>query len=316
LGAEEIRTFFQEAAFWRLQRKFNHLRAQSLQNSEQLACGIAMALGYKNNSLFFLELFQEYRQRFLSGKLHASDGEALFSEMLGRMGLFLPPHRQRWEKSSYYQQLKQLWEGNEEAKNYSAISLYLNQIRPANHPVRRLAYLAKLCLDDKLHSYWQEAKHGWRTSWRQIFAGKNCSALKNFFLELLPEYKDLYWSCHYTFEPKAQKSSLVFLGKDLRQTIVLNTLLPMLWMEEVDKGDEKEKEAFMHFYAQFSAQASRKSHYLQQRFFGDTEKKKLLSRADLQQGAYQLHHDFCTHYEASCEGCPFVERFQTLYSNS
>ena len=106
-----------------------------------------------------------------------------------------------------------------------------------------------------------------------------------------------------------QVKPIALMGANLKHEILLNVCLPLLYEDIESRESEEELEAFQQLYTALPASKARKGAYLTQRFFGNTQKKKLLERADTQQGAYQIHRDFCMHYEASCIGCPFVERY-------
>ena len=125
----------------------------------------------------------------------------------------------------------------------------------------------------------------------------------------MPVYSDHYWDCHYTFEPYVQKKSLPCLGKELRLHILLNTILPLLYATIKESRNSQKWDKFQEFYAWLKISQPQKSRYLHQRFFGNQIRKQFFDEAQMAQGAYQLHQDFCMHYETSCKGCPFVERY-------
>lgn len=310
LPKKKIEDFFHEAAQWRLLRKYNLLKSHGTDPYTQLAYGISMGLGYKNNAYRFLDLFKEGQEKAKGGW----DEESLFGYFLGRSGFFSKAFSLRWQHSTYYSRLQRVWQQSAEDEGESTlIPLHLNSIRPAHHPVRRLAYLAKLCGDSRLHYYWQQTIHLWKTGWHRLVGAAAHKKFRATLHACLPAYKDLYWSHHYTFEENPQTASIALLGKELKQTILINTLLPLLWGEVVAASEKEELNAFFTFYSSLPAQETHKSAYLKHRFFGDTAKGDILDSCDMQQGAYQLHHDFCLHYEASCVGCPFVERFKKIY---
>ena len=128
--------------------------------------------------------------------------------------------------------------------------------------------------------------------------------LLNLLEEAFPDYQDAYWNSHYLFEPHVTAQFLPMLGRDLKREIILNVMLPLL-AEKL--GSPEEERAFKDFYAAFPAVKAGKAKYLLHRFFGNSSKGQLLDKAYHVQGAYQVHYDYCYHYEASCEGCPFVE---------
>ena len=105
---------------------------------------------------------------------------------------------------------------------------------------------------------------------------------------------------------------LSLLGEPIKLELMKNTVLPLLYHHVTQRGDSEELSAFFNFYGSLAASPRNKLKYLKHRFFGEASKGNILLKADLEQGAYQLHKDFCLHYEASCEGCPFIDKFVAL----
>lgn len=301
LSDKEIREFFRSAADWRLHQKSLYLASRLPSLPLQLAGGIAMGLGYKNNAEAFLELFPvllEYR--------HLPEQEVL-AVGLGICGFFDRRVPEEWKDSGHYQELQRLWWVHAPLAVHQT-HLVLDHIRPYNHPVRRLAYLAKLVTDPHLDKVWGNMLTAWQDHYVECFRQDRWSALQEALLDQIPSYEDPYWNHHYTFERQRKEEFLSLLGDAMKTEIILNVFLPLL-REVIEKEDEAMK-AFEAFYSGLRAAKTSKVEYLTHRFFGDTPKGAILNRAQMQQGAYQLHRDFCLHYEASCEGCPFVERFQ------
>lgn len=88
-------------------------------------------------------------------------------------------------------------------------------------------------------------------------------------------------------------------------------IFPLLYGTIKEMGDFQRWEKFQQFYAAIEIPLTSKSRYLHQRFFGDPHHdEQMLTRAQMMQGVYQLHQDFCLHYETSCVGCPFVDRYE------
>ena len=48
--------------------------------------------------------------------------------------------------------------------------------------------------------------------------------------------------------------------------------------------------------------------YLKHRFFSSSKQGEILNEPLLNEGAQQLHKDYCQHYGGDCAGCPFVKR--------
>lgn len=181
-----------------------------------------------------------------------------------------------------------------------------------NHPIRRLVYLAKWMTDPQLASRSLQLFYCWEAAWANCRKHRDWSGLWKAVRELIPSYQDNYWNRHYLFEEKETKQPLTLLGDDVKNEIVVNVFLPLLHGEIVKRGNLEEWRAFRVFYGTLPAANTSKTKYLTHRFFGDTPKGQLLNKINMEQGAYQLHRDFCMHFEASCEGCPFVERYQAF----
>ncbi len=303
LNNESIVNLFQKAAEWRLEQKLRYLQLRVLQTDRQLAAGIAMALGYKNNAESFLGLYQEMcDESFLNE-------ENALAWLMRKCGFFNEYFSKLWGKSHYYQHLKVY---ADKLNIPSNVHLALNQIRPLNHPVRRLVYFVKMYFDPGLFSLKSSLKLTWDLSWRECHHKKKWKPFFEACLALIPSYQDNYWNSHYLFERESRTETLTLIGNDLKREIVINILLAIL-KNDLNAEDYIELEAFKSFYSSLTASKTGKSKYLTHRFFGDTSKGSILNKADMEQGAYQLHHDFCVHFEASCEGCPFVKRFKTIF---
>ena len=301
LSHDQKRDFFQAAAYWRLERKVSFLEQQSLDPSLQFVSGIAMALGYRDNAKAFLELFfylLDYRELTY---------EELFAISLGCCGFLEEGRKIEWDASAYYQHLRLLWWEKRDQITHQA-HLKLHHIRPLNHPIRRLAYLVRLLQDARLEKLWETHLKIWETESQH--SKPDFIRLKKKLWDVLPIYEDAYWSTHYTFESQSQKKPLATIGKDLRLHILLNATLPLLYKHVREKNDSALWNTFQGFYGSLKVAETKKSRYLHHRLFPDSQSKELWKEAQIVQGAYQLHHDFCVHFESSCRGCPFIERFQ------
>jgi len=296
--------FFRSAAGWRLSQKFLHLQAKIDTPSDYMGAGIALALGYKHNADAFLKLYFDLKS------LQINDSSQLLAFALGQCGFFEESHFRKWSSSPFYLSLKKEFELlQKKAINYSPISLRLDKIRPANHPIRRLAVLSKIILDENICDLDARLKIQWQHHW-QSGCQQGWKSMKEQLLALLPDYKDEYWNHHFSFE-KEQEKSTQLMGDTLKHEILINICLPLLYANLEKSHDQLS--AFQNFYASLPAPKTKKATYLSHRFFGNSTKQHLLNKADIQQGAYQLHHDFCIHYEASCQGCPFVERYKNVH---
>lgn len=306
LKETEVQSFFRAAADWRLGQKKEYLASRLADKPMQMAGGIAMALGYKNNPEAFLELFA-----WLLDYRHLSEQEILAIAM-GVCGFFDRKVPEDWSHSDYYQQLRTLWWGHTSRITHQT-HLVLDHIRPYNHPVRRLAYLAKLLSNAGMENIWNQMSNAWKESYPDYLKTNKWALFTEALLSYIPSYEDAYWNHHYTFEKKVKDEFLPMIGVTLKTEILLNVFLPLLREELTGK---EERQSFEAYYSSLRLAKTGKTEYLIHRFFGDTPKGDVLNPAQMQQGAYQLHRDFCVHFEASCEGCPFVERYHQIRSLS
>lgn len=301
---KRLTTFFQSAADWRLSQKRELLKSKVGDYRYLAGAGIAMALGYKENAEPFFELLihlLKFRQ--------CAEAE-LLAIGLGISGYFEEHFQKKWKGSDKYASLSKIFE------QYSMPRLIYfagGKTRPLNHPVRRLAYLSKLLADPALASLEGSFYSLWEASWKDFAKKRGSKVFLKKFLDLIPSYEDPYWNYHYTFEDEKRNEYLPLLGENVRMEIFVNTFLPLIHEPVMKRGDREEIHAFHQLYRSVPASKSGKMRYLSHRFFGDNPKGKLLNKACFEQGAFQLHHDFCTHYESSCEGCHFVERYRSQF---
>lgn len=303
---EKLTAFFKEAAEWRLRQKLIFLQARTITPSMQLAAGFAMALGYKKNTEAFLNLFTWLHSL---GKCNEDEFLAL---SLKACGFFADTYQKKWSDSTKYQALFSL-STKLNPPTFHTAKLVLNQIRPLNHPIRRLVVMAKLLSDPAVPRMYSRMISLWDNTWKEINPEK-WKILAQQFRIILPTYEDAYWNQHYTFENRIRSEYVPLMGEDLKNEILINTFLPLLYAHICLKRDSKEVLAFQDFYDSFPAANTSKTRYLTHRFFGNTPKGSILNKACTEQGAYQLHRDFCLHYEASCEGCPFPDRYKALFA--
>lgn len=306
LSPEKKASFFRSASEWRLTKKRRHLHARIEDPRLYLAGGIVQALGYKQNSEAFLELF-------LRLKHEASlDYDHLLALAMNTFNLFDEHHKEKWGSFEYYRTLQACAQDTADRLK-GKLELRLSKIRPFNHPVRRLAYLVHLIKDPSAPQLYQRMEAHWEASWPLIQQVKEYKELIDELLDFIPTYTHGYWNRHYTFETSPKNESLPLIGEALKTEILVNTFLPLLQESVSSRGILKEIEKFAELFDKIPAQVTGKIKYLNQRFFGESPKLNILKKASVAQGAYQLHHDFCLHYESSCHGCPFVERFKNVY---
>jgi hypothetical protein len=308
LPEQKIESLFQSAAGHRLLEKADQLIAQAGEAPPFLV-GLARALGYKHNGdafqTLFCWLYRHYR--------HVSPRE-LFAMALDMGDFFGQHYQKKWGASTYYQELSALSKTLSRHPEYR-LNLVLHHVRPYNHPVRRMALLSKMLADSSAEELYSRMSAHWYASAASCRTPSDWRLLKRELLALFPTYEDAHWSSHFTFEEKASEETLTLLGDTVRQEMLVNVFLPLLY-KEIEQLSEEQlapmRRAFLLFYYSIGFSPNSKTKYLTHRFFGNTTKGNIVKTAPIQQGMLQLHRDFCVHHEASCNGCPFVDRYKAL----
>lgn len=284
LPKNETESLFKSAALWRLKEKYSLLSQYGETEDEHFKFGVAGALGYRRNSQVFTKIYAQ---------LHRLSSKTINEKMAIAMGLcslFEEPYLARWSASTYFKELHLLWK-KQSSDFVERYHLEMHQCRPYNHPIRRLAALCHLSSDDTpLYSNLSKG----------FLSGGTPSQLEKKLKTLIPSYSNSYWSYHYSLNSKKIDTPIQLIGPQLKLIILINVFIPLL--------SQFRSPDLIDFYCYLTSAPSGKQRYLTHRFFGDNPEKKLLKNALHEQGAFQIHKDFCLHFEASCEGCPFVER--------
>jgi hypothetical protein len=300
LGEDKIDLFFHKAALWRMTQKYEQLNSYVDDSAEILIAGICQALGFKQNGAPFLQLYRH------SYALNIHDETEMFPFLMQVTGFFDDKFQRLWGHHSYYQRLTKLMK----PEITTRIPLNFVQVRPLNHPLRRLVYLSKFLTDPNRYTIQTKLMNLWDT-YEQIHESHFDS--KKFMKELkalIPSYTDSHFEKSLFFEEPVSSKKLGLMGEETKNEILLNVFIPFL-NGVMNKSTDEGKISVL--LKAFPIRSSGKFNYLTHRFFGQTNKKNMMCRGDLQQGSYQLHKDFCQHYESSCQGCPFVKRFKSFF---
>ncbi len=298
---EEIEMFFQSASGWRLIQKKKYLKSYYEVLDLQFALGLARALGYKQNPQEFTEIFHWLH------RLNSNDEDLLLAYAMKACGFFTSLYQDKWQGSSKYAELMNIADKSPDAPQ---IKLKLHNIRPLNHPVRRLLILAKILSKKIYKSLYHLIMRLWNERWMTLEDQKSCRKLYAELHQLIPSFEDPYWNSHYSFELQPREEIIPLIGHDFKDTLIINVVFPLLYSQALVNGNKLEEAAFQKFFASASSRGNSKTRYLTHRLFGDSPRGSVMNSAFAEQGAFQLHQDFCTKYEASCEGCPFVENYE------
>lgn len=302
MQADNSQDVFQSAAEWKLSQRARYLKGHIDDQRLLLPAGIAMSLGSKQNAESFFELFL----RLLKHKKRSE--KDLLAIALGMCGFFAEKYKSKWKNSSFYTELFGLYKELSYLAPHS-IALSLNQIRPLNHPIRRIAYLVKFLKDPLMTSLYSEINLCWHQNWPSYCLKNDWMPMRQLIADRLPSYIDAHWSAHYTFEVEVQKQALPLLGKDLKETIIINTVLPLLYVDILKKNSTQEIDAFRNFYESLPASYNTKAHVHSHQLFGDWPKGPILQKALAQQGAFQIYRDFCINHDAVGDN-PYMDKYK------
>jgi hypothetical protein len=297
-----LRELFRQAAAIRLQSKASQIQARARQAGWEQALweGLFGALGYKNN-IWPMRLLAELLPKIgadLSGK---ESVPLLQARLLGMSGL-LPPELTR-SRATVDRHLRDIWDlWWRERDTFSELVLpraiwRFHNLRPANHPQRRLALAAWwLCRGDLI-----QRLEDWFA--REVIRQDLLSSL----LKILQVEQDRFWSWHWTFKSKKMTRPQPMLGSQRATDLAVNVILPWLWARAVAGKDEAVRQrAEDRFFAWPRSEDNVLLRQSRLRLFGSNH-DPLASTAANQQALLQILRDFCEHSNALCERCQFPE---------
>ena len=299
LSTEKLAELLRQAAQARLQRKASDLAARARQAGWEQALweGLLRALGYKHNAWPMLRL-AELKQTLAVGA--ASSALSWQARLFGVSGL-LPSEIGHSAGTGDY--LRRVWDcWWRERGEFDEIILprelwHLHGLRPANHPLRRLALAAQWWADGTLPARLEK----WFTS--TVADGQLADSL----VEILQPPLDEFWSWHWTFRAVRLAKPQPLLGATRMTDLAVNVLLPWFWVRAREgRNDALRAEAERRFFAWPEAQDNSVLRLARQRLLGGAARRGLRSAA-LQQGLLQIVRDFCDHSNALCLECPFPD---------
>lgn len=301
LGLERRQQLLQQAGLVRLQSKAAQLKSRARQSGSEQALweGLFRALGYKNN-VWPMQRLGEIRQRLTPADQKPKLLE-LQARLLGTAGL-LPQELTRAEKANdgYVRQLWDCWW--RERSMFADCALpraawRFNNLRPANHPERRLA----------LAAHWLGARQlparleRWCT--KQI---PDAELAKSLF-EAFSVEDDDFWSFHWTLRSKRMKAAQPLVGPARVTDLAVNVVLPWLWMRAVEgKNSALQEKIEARYIAWPAAEDNTVLRLARNRLLGGASARELTGAA-AQQGLLQIVKDFCEQSNAICDKCKFPE---------
>jgi hypothetical protein len=298
LPRESLLRLLREAAAIRLHAKAAQIQSRARQAGWEQALweGMFRALGYKQN-VWPMQNLAETRSRWLPPPRTAP--MECQARLLGVGGL-LPAEltRKQAGPDGYLRRVWDQWWRERQQFDDCALprELWRFNVRPANHPQRRLA----------LAAHW-------------LAAGDLPQRLEKWFTAALPDnelvdsllavlqVKDDFWSWHWTTRSERLLKSQPMLGAPRVTDLAVNVILPWLWVRAIEGKNEKLQATAQHRYDHWPAAEDNSLLKLaRQRLLGGA-KVGTLPGAAAQQGLLQILRDFCDHSNALCENCQFPE---------
>jgi len=301
LGTDRRQELLQQAGLVRLQSKAAQFRSRARQSGSEQALweGLFRALGYKNN-VWPMQRLGELRRRFAPREQKPQLLEVQ-ARLLGTAGL-LPQELTRAEKANdgYVRQLWDCWW--RERSMFADCALpraawRFNNLRPANHPERRLALAAHWLVERQLPARLER----WCT--KQI---ANAELSKSLFEAFSVEGDD-FWSFHWTLRSKRMKAAQPLIGPTRVTDLAVNVVLPWLWMRAVEgKNSALQEKIEGRYLAWPAAEDNTVLRLARNRLLGGASARELVGAA-AQQGLLQVVKDFCEQSNAICDQCKFPE---------
>ena len=306
LSPEDLRELLRQAALVRLERKAGDLAARARQAGWEQALweGLLRALGYKHNVWAMLRLGE--LRPLLEGGPPASPLQWQ-ARLFGLSGLLPVDLGRAGAADSYLRRVWDCWwrERSEFTDFCLPAGLWrLHGLRPANHPLRRLALVAHWWTEQTLPSR-LEAWFGSAVEDKDL-AGS--------LLEALDVPQDGFWTWHWTLRGRRLETPQPLLGPTRATDLAVNVLLPWFWVRaRHGNSPSLQAEAERRYLAWPAAQDNSVLRLARQRLLGGAARAGCNSAA-LQQGLLQVVRDFCDHSNPCCGGCPFPDQVAETFS--
>ena len=159
----------------------------------------------------------------------------------------------------------------------------LSSTRPANHPQRRIAALARIV-------------ENWRKI-RALSAAGDIAAIRDFFENL----HDEYWDYHFTLTSKKSVKQMALIGPTRVNDMLANVFYPLAMLSHP---------ACWKDYVKLPAPlvSSRVKIAAARLLSDENDKKTILKSAVNQQGLLQIYEDFCMQDNSDCARCRFPQQ--------
>lgn len=284
---------------------------------------ILNALGYSKNQTPFRKLAKLIPYETVNAEMQWIPEEMALRKctalLLGAAGLLpsqrgLPETELHIETVDYVGPLELLWRQMKHRLMIKALAHHEWQffrLRPQNFPTRRIAGMG--CL---LHRFYRD---GLLNGLLKIVGGhkRDLSRLSRELEKALLVKTDGFWERHYDFtgEDKGlRKTDEALIGSNRAKDIVINIVLPVLYLYACDSNDGMLKNLVRELYARYPKTADNAITKVmtKQLFRGEMKREKPRS-AIRQQGMVHLQKLYCT--PLRCTDCLKLSRKGLTFSN-
>lgn len=305
----EVNSLLSQAADARLRSKAATLQASARQGgwSQALWEGLFTALGYKQNT-WPMRRLGELAPTITGDINHPRPEIRLQARLFGIAGLL--PTELPGRGTEAGSEVTRMWEAwwREAAAMENLIlprsAWKWSNIRPSNHPQRRLAlaahWLALGGLPDRLG--------------RWLAAAIDDKDLPQSLDSILEPPTNHAWRHRFTLQSKPSDKAHKLLGADRLGDVAVNVILPWLWLRALAGRNEPLADKARHRYHAWPAAGANAAQKLAvERLLGG-RKPPVLKRAAGQQGLLQIVRDFCARSDSICQQCEFPDLLASLRS--
>jgi len=258
------------------------------------------ALGYKANRRPFRLLGQRIPRRILIEEAEG-DPDRAYALLCGVAGLLPTEIRSEWDEETrrYVRRIWDYWWKFQARYAGSVLpreAWSLSGLRPANHPLRRLAVAALMFgrsngTVDALATVFREPLGCWAESlareWDRLAAAS-------------------YWSMRYGFGRQRTSAPVALLGSDRQAAWIVNVLVPwaMAGGHWIPEEDSELRDLPIEEANTLMKQAA-------MNLLGADHNPAIYRSSLCRQGLIQIFNDFCLNQAADCGGCPLVGEIVT-----
>jgi hypothetical protein len=204
-------------------------------------------------------------------------------------------------RDSYVEKIKDLWEAYKthyKVKIINKSEWQFFRLRPQNFPTYRIAYGSKLILKLLKENLFKNIILEFK---KDNFKVKDTH--KN-LVKLFEAETDTYWSSHYDFGKKS-RTSFKLIGKQRINDIIVNVILPVVYLYSNIFEKDSVKANVLAFYSQFRMKPENSVIIVIDKQVLNSSKIKINTPA-LEQAAIQLYNFYCV--RSRCNECKIGEK--------